>query len=111
MYAQVTHLRVPEGQIGQLRLFIEKEYLPNVSLRPGFIAAHLLEQIDDLDRAQLVIFWDSQQALENARHTLSLQGSEQSIAARLPGLRIERQGYIVRVTTQPQEAAAVARVS
>jgi heme-degrading monooxygenase HmoA len=97
MYAQVTYIRVASGQIGELRHLIEKEYLPVVSHRPGFIAAHLLEQVDDPERTQLVTFWDSQAAFENARHTMTLQGSEQSIAARMQGLRIERQGYIVRV--------------
>jgi quinol monooxygenase YgiN len=100
MYAHVTIIRVAQGKMNELRSVIEREYLPTVSHRPGFVAAHLLEQVDDLDSAQLIIFWDSQEALENSRRTSTLQGSDQSIAARMPGLRIERQGYIVRVTTQ-----------
>jgi quinol monooxygenase YgiN len=100
MYAHVTTIRVAQGKIGELRAMIERDYIPTVSQRSGFVAAHLLEQVDDPDCAQLLIFWDSHEALENSRRTTSLQGSDQSIAARMPGLRIERQGYIVRVTTQ-----------
>ncbi len=100
MYAHVTVIRVAQGKISELRSLMENDYLPTISSRPGFVAAHLLEQVDDLDSAQLIVFWDSQEALENSRRTTTLQGSDQSIAARMPGLRIERQGYIVRVSTQ-----------
>ena len=100
MYAHVTVIRVAEGKITELRTLIEREYIPTVSQRPGFVAAHLLEQVDDVESAQLITFWDNQEALENSRRTTTLQGSDQSIAARMPGLRIERQGYIVRVSTQ-----------
>jgi heme-degrading monooxygenase HmoA len=105
MFAHVTVIRVAYGKMSDLRSMIEKEYIPTVSLRPGFVAAHLLEQVDDLDSAQLITFWDSQEALENSRRTSTLQGSDQSIAARMPGLKIERQGYIVRVSTLKTLAA------
>lgn len=102
MYAQITLLRAPAGKMAELRRLIENDYLTAVRSRPGFKAAFLLEQIDDPDTAQLVQFWDNQAAVENLHRTGLLQGSDQSIAARMPGLRIQRQGYLVRLgSTEP----------
>lgn len=97
MYAQITLMHAPIGKMPELRHLIEEVYLPVVRARPGFKAAFFLEQVDDPDTAQLVQLWDNQAAIENFHRTGMLQGSDQSIAARLPGLRIQRQGYVVRV--------------
>lgn len=97
MYAQKTVIRAPMGKMPELRQIVEKKYLPVVRARPGFIAAYLLEQIDDLDACELILFWDSQAALENFNRTGMLQASLQSLAAEMPGLRLQRQGYIIRV--------------
>lgn len=97
MYAQVTLFRAPAGKIGELRRLVEEDYLPVIRNRPGFQAAFFLEQVDDPDAAQLVQLWESHATVENFHRTGLLQGSDQSIAARLPGLRIQRQGYLVRV--------------
>ena len=99
MYAQVTIMRAPPGKIAELRRLIDDEYLPVVRTRPGFKAAFFLEQVDDPDVGELVQLWESHSAIENFHRTGLLQGSDQSIAARLPGLRIQRQGYIVRVAS------------
>ncbi|MFN8373396.1 MAG: antibiotic biosynthesis monooxygenase [Anaerolineae bacterium] len=106
MYAQITFIKLGQGTINELRILIRDEYIPALTRRSGFLSAHLLEQVDDPDMAQLITFWESQESLENWRHTNMLQGSDQSIAARVPGLRIERQGYIVRVSSE-QELARV----
>jgi len=105
MYAQITVLRVPLNKIGELRQIIDNTYLPVVRNRPGFLAAYLLEQIDDPDNAQLIQFWDSQGDVENFHRTGLLEASIQSIAAYIPGVQIKRQGYIVRVAVR---GAAVA---
>lgn len=97
MYAQKTVIRAPMGKITELREVIAQKYLPVVRARPGFMAAYLLEQVDDVDACELIQFWDSQAALENFNRTGMLQASIQSIAAELPGVRLERQGYIIRV--------------
>jgi hypothetical protein len=110
MYAQITLMRAPIGKIAELRRLIEDEYLPVVRTRPGFQAAFFLEQVDDRDTAQLVQLWDNQAAIENFHKTGLLQGSDQSIAARLPGIRIQRQGYVVRVTMTASEHAELEAV-
>jgi heme-degrading monooxygenase HmoA len=97
MYAQVTDIRVPMNRIGELRQMIEGTYLPVVRTRPGFLAAYLLEQVDDPDNAQLVQFWNSQADIENFHRTGLLEASVQGISASIPGVQIRRQGYIVRV--------------
>ncbi len=97
MYAQKTTIRVPIGGIGQLREIIAQRYLPVVRTRTGFMAAYLLEQADDQQFCELIQFWDNQAAIENFHRTGMLQASIQSIAADLPGVRIERQGYVIRV--------------
>lgn len=109
MYAQKTVIRAPMGKVPELRQIIEKKYLPVVRTRPGFIAAYLLEQIDDLDACELILFWDSQVALENFNRTGMLQASLQSLAAEMPELRLHRQGYIIRVATGalPEALASV----
>ncbi len=98
MYAQKAVLQAPLGKIGELRRLVAENYLPVVRKRPGFIAAFLLEQIDDPDRAELVLLWSSQAAVEHAQNTGLLQLSVQSLSADLPGLKIQRQGYIIRLT-------------
>ncbi len=108
MYAQVTYIDVPMNQIGLLRAVIEEDYLPIVRSRPGFRAGYLLEQIDDPDTAQLVLFWDDHHAVESFNRTGALQASIQGLAAEVPGLRVKREGFIVRVATRalPAEAHA-----
>jgi heme-degrading monooxygenase HmoA len=97
MYAQITRIRVPAGQIEEFRKLLEKEYLPIISARPGFVAAYVMEQVDDSDSAEMVQLWDSHHSVENFSRTGLLESSVQGLAARMPGLHIQRQGYIVRV--------------
>jgi heme-degrading monooxygenase HmoA len=97
MYAQVTSIQVPMDKMGELRQMIESHYLPTVCTRPGFLAAYLLEQIDDSSHAQLIQFWEKQADVENWHRTGLLEASVQSIAASIPGVRIQRDGYMVRV--------------
>ena len=100
MYVQVINLQAPLGKIGQLRQLINDEYLPALRARHGFQGAHLLEQVDYRDNAKLVIFWKDHASSEDTSNTGVLTGSEYSIAARIPGLRIQRQSYIVNVTAE-----------
>jgi hypothetical protein len=96
MYAQLTRMRVPIGQMDVLRCMIEDDYLPVVRTRPGFVAAYLLEHVDDADAAEMIQFWDTHASAESFARTGLLASSIQSLAARLHGLQIQRQGYIVR---------------
>lgn len=105
MYAQRTRIRVPSGAMAQLRETIERDYLPVVSHRPGFEAAYLMEQVDDDDEAELITLWDNHASAENFTRTGSLAASIQALAAQIPGLRIQRQGYIVRVAEQARPFA------
>jgi len=97
MYAQITHVRVPMNKMAELREVIETKYLPIVRVRSGFLAGYLLEQIDDPDSAQLVLFWDSHAAVENFNRTGLLQASIHGLAADIPGVEIYREGYTVPV--------------
>jgi heme-degrading monooxygenase HmoA len=110
MYAQVTLIRVPLGKMPELHQVIEAKYLPVVRVRPGFLAAYLLEQVDDPDSAQLVLFWDSHNAVENFNRTGVLEASIYGLAADIPGIEIHRQGYTVslamRGITERAEAGA-----
>lgn len=98
MYAQTILVRVPMGKMADFRRLVESEYLPALRNRPGFLAAYLMEKVDDPDSAELVQFWDNQAAVENFHKTGMLEGSVQSIASKLPGLGLQRQGYVVRLT-------------
>lgn len=106
MFVQVITMAVPADSISQLRALVSEEYLPAIRARPGFISANLLEQIDDPNTSMLVIYWQNQQAVENVAVTGVLSGSVDSIAARLPGLRIRRQSYVVNVTIDNRAPAA-----
>ncbi len=97
MYAQITAIQVPLNQMEQLREAIETRYLPVVRARPGFRAGYLLEQVDDQNSAQLVLFWDDQAAVENFNRTGMLQASINALAAEMPGVEVRRQGYVVKV--------------
>lgn len=112
MFVQMVSMEVPLGQISDLRDMLFGEYLPALRERPGFIAAHLLEQIDDRNSAFLLIYWDSQRSVEDEK-TGILAGSPHSIAARMPGLRVRRQSYIVDRSIAPEEKAGglLARLS
>ena len=81
MYAQVTFLQVPIGQTPLLRDLIETRYLPIVRQRPGFKAGYLLEQIDDAETAQLVLFWDCHASVESFNRTGMLQASLHALTA------------------------------
>lgn len=98
MFVQVITLKAPQDHNKELRQLVADEYLPAIRNRPGFVSANLLEQVDDPDTAQLIVYWDSQRSVENTHRTGVLTGTTQSIAARLPGLRVQRQSYIARVT-------------
>ncbi|PJF33860.1 MAG: hypothetical protein CUN57_01050 [Phototrophicales bacterium] len=105
MYAQVTNLSVPIGQIEALRDLVQNKYLAAVQKRDGFIRAYLMEAIDDEQVAQLITYWDSQQAIEEARKTGSLQETVQVLASHMPGVKIQRQGYIVTVDTKSENVS------
>lgn len=114
MYAQVTSIRVPMDNMAKLREIIEEKYLPVVRARPGFLAAYLLEQVDDPDSAQLLLFWDSHAAVESFHSTGLLETSVQAIAAQLPGVQVRRQGYVVQLFargTNSHAQAVVAQVT
>jgi quinol monooxygenase YgiN len=106
MFVQILTMQVPSGQIGQLRELIATEYLPALQGREGFRAAHLLEQVDDRDHTKLLIFWDSQAAVEKSGRTGVLAGSTTSIVARMPGLNVARDSYIVKVSATESVASA-----
>lgn len=107
MYAQRTQIRVPAQTMSNLRHVIENDYFPVVSRRPGFVAAYLLEQVDDEDSSEMVIFWDTHDSAENFTRTGSLAASIQTLAATMPGVQIRRQGYIVRVAVGASVGVAV----
>jgi heme-degrading monooxygenase HmoA len=100
----VTTIQVPLNQMEQLREVIESKYLPVVRTRPGFRAGYLLEQIDDPDNAQLVLFWEDHAAVENFNRTGLLQASIHALAADVPGLRVQREGYLVQVVVRAVRA-------
>lgn len=104
MFVQIITMIAPSGRIGELRELVATEYLPALTERSGFISAHLLEQVDDRDSTKLVVYWDSQSSVENVNRTGVLAGSTSSIAARMPGLQIERNSYIVKVSTQERQS-------
>jgi heme-degrading monooxygenase HmoA len=106
MYAQVTTIRVPLGAMDQMRQMIAHDYLPALRVRVGFISAHLLEQIDDPEAAYLVVYWESHDAVENFNRTGLLESSVQALAARMPGVRVQRQGYMVHVNSETTPSAA-----
>ncbi|NDJ62532.1 MAG: hypothetical protein GYB67_15495 [Chloroflexi bacterium] len=97
MYAQTTVIRVPLGCMDQMRELIETRYLPVLETRPGFMGAYFLEQIDDAEAAHLVVFWRDQASVENFSRTGALEASVRGLAAHLPGVRVQRQGYAVTV--------------
>jgi len=105
MYAQVTNLSVPIGQVDTLRELVANEYLKGVQERDGFVMAHMLEAIDDPEKVQLITYWDNHQAIENARKTGGLKETVQVLAAHMPGVKILRQGYLVTVNTAEQHVS------
>ncbi len=107
MYAQKTSIRVPLENMHQMREIVQRTYLPKIRTRPGFVSAFLLEQVDDPDRAELVVLWEDQAALERFNSTGMLEASVQGLAARLPGVQIQREGYLVSLLTgvQPEHLA------
>ncbi len=108
MYAQVTFLQVPLEQMPLLRELIESRYLSIVRQRPGFKAGYLLEQVDDPETAQLVVFWDEHASVESFNRTGMLQASLHALTAEMPDLAVHRQGYAVRLAVRPiPEVAAV----
>jgi hypothetical protein len=94
--------------MSKLRELIEEKYVPVVRARPGFLAAYLLEQVDDPDSAQLMIFWDSHAAVESFHRTGLLESSVTAIAADLPGVQVRRQGYIVQMAARANASQQVA---
>lgn len=100
MFAQIITMKVPPGNINKLRMLLTEEYLPDLSERAGFISAHFMEQVDDRHMAQLVVHWETQAHVEEASQTSALAGSTHSIAARIPGMRVQRTSYIVTAASE-----------
>lgn len=101
MYVQIITLQAPIGKIDELRTILKDEFLPAVRQAPGFIAANLLEQVDDRDSAKLIMYWQDQKSLENAHNTGLLLSTDTGMVAKLPGLRVQRQSYIMQASTEP----------
>lgn len=104
MYAQMFTIRTPLGKMDALRSLIESEYLPSLRSCEGFISAYLMEQADDPEVAQLIQTWTSQAAAEQAQRTSMLTTTVNSLAAKMQGLRIQRQSYVIRIALDAQEA-------
>jgi quinol monooxygenase YgiN len=96
MYAHITRIRVPLGQMNAFRQQLSREYLQPVRRQPGFIRAYFLEQVDDPDRAQLVQVWESQAALEEYRRTGTIEQVNQRLHAAFRQLELQSQGYLLR---------------
>ncbi len=99
MYAQTTSIRVPMGKMELMREIIKRDYLPKIRVRPGFVSAFFMEQVDDPDRAELVILWDNQAAVERFNSTGLLEATVHALASNLPGAQVQRQGYALTVVT------------
>ncbi|MEO8395632.1 MAG: antibiotic biosynthesis monooxygenase [Chloroflexota bacterium] len=99
MYVQSTTIRVPLGHMEQMRTIIARQYLPKIRTRSGFVSAMLMEQLDDPDRAELLILWDNQDAVESFNSTGELEATIHGLAVYLPGVQVQRQGYALTVTT------------
>ena len=102
MYAQKTSIRVPLENMDRMREIVQRKYLPQIRTRPGFVSAFFLEQVDDPDRAELVVLWENQAALERFNSTGTLEASAHGLGARLPGVQIQRDGYLVSLLTGAQ---------
>ena len=98
MYAQATVIRVPLGHMMRMRELIRRDYLPKLQARPGFVSAFLLEQVDDPDRAELLVLWESQDAVEQFNSTGQLEATVHGIAAYLPDAQVQRQSYALTVS-------------
>jgi hypothetical protein len=80
-----------------LRAIIQRDYLPKIQARPGFLTALFMEQLDDPDRAELVIIWENQASVENFNSTGMLEATIHGLAAYLPNVQVQRQGYALTV--------------
>ena len=105
MYAQATTIRVPIGLMGRMRDIVKSAYLPKVRIRPGFVTAFFMEQLDDPDRAELVVLWESQAAVEHFNSTGVLEATIHGLSAHLPGIQVQRQGYTLTVVMGLDPAA------
>ena len=97
MYAQTTLIRTPLGAMVKMREIVRRDYLPKIRVRPGFVSAFLMEQVDDPDRAELIILWENQAAVEHFNSTGMLEATIHGLASRLPGVQIQRQGSVLTV--------------
>ncbi|MEP7291819.1 MAG: antibiotic biosynthesis monooxygenase, partial [Chloroflexota bacterium] len=98
MYAQSTVIRVPLGKMERMREIIRRDYLPKIEGRAGFVTAFLLEQVDDPDRAELLVLWESQAAVEHFNSTGLLEATVHGLAAYLPDVQVQRQSYALTVS-------------
>ena len=96
MYVQLITIKVPLGTMSTCRRLLESEYQRLARQQPGYVRHYLLEQVDDPDRAQLVMVWDSQAALEDFHQTGGVDMAQRTLHEALPGLSWQSQGYIVR---------------
>lgn len=100
MYVQIISMQAPMGKGEDLRAFIADEYLPAINGAAGFVSANFLEQVDDRDAAKLVVFWENQKSVENAHSTGLLLGTDSGIAIKIPGIRVQRQSYLMQASTE-----------
>jgi heme-degrading monooxygenase HmoA len=97
MFVHVTSFHTPEGEMTRLRELIAAEYLPRASHQAGFIREYMLEKIDDPNRAQLFIVWESQAALEDFRNSQAMRELDELLRASFPRMRLQSESYIVRL--------------
>lgn len=97
MFAQTTTIRVPLGYMERMREVIRRDYLPKLQVRSGFVSAFLLEQVDDTDRAELVVVWEDQASVERFNDTGMLEATVNGLAAYLPEVQVLRQSYRMTV--------------
>ena len=86
MFVQQLSLRVHPDAIPQLRQLVQSQYMPRLKQHIGFVAAHLVAHIDHQDTAELIIYWENEQAMRIA----AIQGHN---LPDVPGLQIAHQSY------------------
>ncbi len=70
-----------------------------------------MEQVDDLDRAELIILWENQAAVEHFNSTGMLEATIHGLAAQLPGVQVQRESYTLTISTDTRPEALLAEVT
>jgi heme-degrading monooxygenase HmoA len=93
MFVQMMTIRAAPEAIPTLRRIAREYVIPQLNQYPGLISAHLIAHIDHQDSAKLIVYWESETAMRNARREINALADNADMPV-VPGMTVSEENFL-----------------